>query len=520
MSEVLVITGLVAIASTVAAVVAILVLTRLQRSLRKKDASALQPMIEQTVLLFDDEELIDATAPARTLLEASPLASSDWGRLVAFLMPRFETVRESLADLRTVGRLELTGFPGPNGGAPLRLLAEDVNGLTRVTLIDPEAEGQGLLVDGLSQRALEDELENLRHALDLSPSLVWQESAAGETIWANRAYLLRAGTFEEEEVTLSWPLPQIFQFEREQTEYAPRRLMLQDEDGIDTWFDCYSYRLGDNWMHFAQSADATVYAEKALRDFVQTLTKTFADLPIGLAIFNRQRQLQLFNPALSDLTALGVDFLSKRPTLYAFLDRLRETRMMAEPKDYRSWREQMTTLEKQAAAGYHSETWNLPNGQTYRVTGRPHPDGAIAFLFEDITSEMTLTRKFRSERDLDRSVLDNISEAVAVFLPSGELTSANAVYRALWPVQSAGMSLHDSLRSWADACVPTEIWSRARLRLGAMAEREPLTGEVTLRDGRVVGCRFVPLAGGALMASFAEKEALSTLEPLRKIAAQ
>ncbi|WP_406869916.1 PAS-domain containing protein [Thioclava sp. 'Guangxiensis'] len=497
-----------------------MLLTRLQAGQRKKDARSLQPMIEQTVLLFDDEELVDATAPARTLLEASPLASSDWGRLIAFLTPRFESVRDRLAGIAEIGRIEVSGFPGPNGGAPLRLIAEDVNGLTRITLVDPEAEGQGLLVDGLSQRALEDELENLRHALDLSPSLVWQESAAGETIWANRAYLLRAGSLAEEEVTLSWPLPQLFKLEQEQTEYAPRRVMLQDEDGIDTWFDCYSYHLGDNWVHFAQSADATVYAEKALRDFVQTLTKTFADLPIGLAIFNRQRQLQLFNPALSDLTALGVDFLSKRPSLYAFLDRLRETRMMAEPKDYRSWREQMTTLEKQAAAGYHSETWNLPNGQTYRVTGRPHPDGAIAFLFEDITSEMTLTRKFHTEREMDRAVLDNIAEAVAVFLPSGELNSANAAYHRLWPAQSAGMCLHDSLRAWAEACVPTEVWSRARLRLGAMAEREPLAGDVTLRDGRVIACRFVPLAGGALMASFAEKELLAEVEPLRKLAAQ
>jgi len=53
----------------------------------------------------------------------------------------------------------------------------------------------------------------------------------------------------------------------------------------------------------------------AQRNFVQTLTKTFAQLSIGLAIFNRERQLVLFNPALIDLTALPADFLTGRPHL-------------------------------------------------------------------------------------------------------------------------------------------------------------------------------------------------------------
>ncbi|MEZ5684429.1 MAG: hypothetical protein R3D78_00325 [Paracoccaceae bacterium] len=146
----------------------------------------------------------------------------------------------------------------------------------------------------------------------------------------------------------------------------PRRVSLEAGDEGAVWFDCYSYPWENGSMHFALPADSTVRAERALRDFVQTLTKTFADLPIGLAIFDQQRQLQMFNPALLDLTQLGPDFLSARPTLYAFLDRLREARMMPEPKDYRSWRLQMTELEKASAAGFHVETRSLPGGRPSR----------------------------------------------------------------------------------------------------------------------------------------------------------
>jgi hypothetical protein len=58
-----------------------------------------------------------------------------------------------------------------------------------------------------------------------------------------------------------------------------------------------------------------VRAQQAQKNFVQTLTKTFATLAIGLAIFDRNRQLMLFNPALIDLPALPADFLSARPNL-------------------------------------------------------------------------------------------------------------------------------------------------------------------------------------------------------------
>ena len=90
----------------------------------------------------------------------------------------------------------------------------------------------------------------------------------------------------------------------------------------------------------------------------------------------------LFNPALGDLTGLAPEFLSTRPTLFSLLDALRERRMIPEPRDYKHWPREMLKLE--AAAGQYMDLWSLPGGQTYRVTGQPHPDGAIALLMEDI----------------------------------------------------------------------------------------------------------------------------------------
>ena len=501
---------LIAITSVSSALLALFVLSLLLgRRVRPGLMASARPEIEQTVFLFDDQMLVDATVPARSLLEATPMAATDWARLAAFLAPRFDNLAETMQRLSAEGRLELSGRPGEGERAPLRLIAEDISGLARITLIDPAAEGRGILVDGLSQRALEDELDLLRDTLDHAPSLVWREDEAGGVNWANRAYILRSGALEVGDEAVAWPLPKLFKLPKEGGVGVPRRVSLEAGDEGAVWFDCYSYPWENGSMHFALPADSTVRAERALRDFVQTLTKTFADLPIGLAIFDQQRQLQMFNPALLDLTQLGPDFLSARPTLYAFLDRLREARMMPEPKDYRSWRLQMTELEKASAAGFHVETWSLPGGQTYRVTGRPHPNGAVAFLFEDISSEVSLTRRFRAELELGHEVLDHLPDGIAVFQSSGELVMSNAAYGRIWGVEPettlGRVTLMDAVQLWQNRSLPSPVWAKVRDMANRIGRSDTLAVEIGLPDGARLAGTFSRLHGGAILARFHEE---------------
>jgi PAS domain-containing protein len=275
------------------------------------------------------------------------------------------------------------------------------------------------------------------------------------------------------------------------------------------WFDCHGQRLPDGIVHFALPADAAVKAEASLREFVQTLSKTFAHLPTGLAIFDRQRQLALFNPALVDLTGAGVEFLSARPTLYAFLDRLRERHVIPEPKDYATWRQQMMDLEKQASCGLYEETWSLPSGQTYHVVGRPHPDGAVAFLLADITAEITLTRRFRSEIELGQAVVDTVEEAIVVFSPAGELILSNSAYDALWGVEPqltlGKVTVVDSIRRWQDLSQPDPAFGDIRDFVLALEDRAEWTADLRLLAGDMLGCRIVPLSGGATLVAFARQ---------------
>ena len=180
-------------------------------------------------------------------------------------------------------------------------------------------------------------------------------------------------------------------------------------DGEPHWFEL-SQTPGPSGetLGFALAADDLVAAEATLRRFVETLTETFAHLPIGLAVFDKNRRLGLFNPALTDLVKIDAVWLAGRPSLRDFLERLRETRQMPEQKDFAAWRRKLSELEEGARDGTYEENWQLPSGKIFRVTGRPHPQGALAFLFEDISTAIELERRYRSELELSQATLDRI----------------------------------------------------------------------------------------------------------------
>jgi PAS domain-containing protein len=462
----------------------------------------------EAVFLFDGDRLVDATPQARALLTAVPVAGGALQQLMAFLVPRFPMVETRLADLPAEGAFTLAGSAsgdGLPGGSDLRLRCEWRGGLTRLAVTGTADHHRAPILDPMTHRAIDEELALLREIVGNVPVLIWRENTSGGIIWANGAYIALAAQRLPEDQDMPWPLPRLLPTPI----VSGQRVQLLALDGAapdQGWHEAVTVDQHGARTVFALPSDHLVRTEVSLRNFRQTLTKTFAHLPIGLAIFDRDRQLALFNPALLDLTALPADFLSSRPTLFAFLDAMRDRNMIPEPKDYRSWRRQMADLEKAAASGRYEETWILPSGQTYRVIGRPHPDGAMALLFEDISTEMSRTRRYRADLELGQSVIDAMEEGVAVFSASGGLLMANAAYSRLWNHEPEttldDMGIGVMAAHWRAGSAPSELWAQAEDFVTTLGERGAWTGEARLNDGRLVRCRFTPLPGSSTLISF------------------
>ena len=501
--------GLVAMSALVS-FAGLIIMTVFQLQRNSQPASIFRSDKTATVFLFDGEALLDATPSARFLLASSVVRGGPWFRFLARLGPMFPELEARVLTLPTDGQFLLPSRTGIL--PPLVMRGEHLGGLTRLTLIDADKEQQRPGRDSASDSALQQEVSAQRNVLSNAPVLMWTETLSGDVIWANLAYLIRAADLLAPGVDLSWPLPRVFATTGTGPSGTIPRQRL-DLQGGPQWFDVVLAPAGEQRLGYALPSNAAVLAEGSLRDFMQTLTKTFAHLPIGLAIFDRDRVLQLFNPALVDLTNLPPDFLIARPSLTAVLDAMRDRAMIPEPKDYRSWRRQMIKVEEDASSGLYEETWSLPGGQTYRVIGRPHPNGALAFMFEDISSEMSRTRRYRADLELGQAAIDAVEEAVAVFSQGGQLVMSNFAYAQLWNhdpavlLSDAGITILSAW--WRDQSAASMIWGDAVDFVMTAGDRTAWDGEARLLDGRLLSCKFRPVSGGATLITFRIRSAES-----------
>ena len=76
-----------------------------------------------------------------------------------------------------------------------------------------------------------------------------------------------------------------------------------------------------------------------------SLTKLFAEVPLGLAVFDKDHSLILFNPALCGLTNQSQSHLCSKPTLLSFLDSLGDSRIFPESLGFSAWRQKTIDLK-------------------------------------------------------------------------------------------------------------------------------------------------------------------------------
>lgn len=351
----------------------------------------------------------------------------------------------------------------------------------------------------------------LRRGMETTPNPMWEQDETGRVTWHNRAYI--SVYFKTQ---LAHPDPDRPLFVAQHGDARTRHAARNHDSGHVEWYEVVSTRIEGRTLYHATSITQLVEAEENQRKFVQTLSKTFAHLSIGLAIFDRNGQLALFNPALLDLTGLSPEFLSGKPKMLSFFDQLRENRRMPEPKNYRSWRQQITQLVAAAADDHYRETWSLEDGRTYDVQGRPHPEGATAFLIEDISAEVSLTRNFRAEQEMTQNLLDKIDEGFAVFSASGVLTFCNATYRDQWgqnpDAAFADVTVADCIDLWKGTAESDARWDQLAAFINGYDGARGVERLVTLPGGGVLSCRAERIGQGSTVVRF-RHAALAPAEP-------
>ncbi len=147
----------------------------------------------------------------------------------------------------------------------------------------------------------------------------------------------------------------------------------------------------------------------------------------------------------------------------------------------------------------------------------------MAFLFEDITAEITLTRRFRSEMDLMQSILDKLADAIAVFSDDGTLALTNLAYQELWGETDetgfAPATVLDVTRNWQEHCAATPVLGEVRDFVEMRDNRTQWSAAMSMRDGTEMTCTVSPIQNGATIVRFTLEPRSQQTAELKKISA-
>ncbi|MGB4788339.1 MAG: PAS-domain containing protein [Lentibacter algarum] len=433
---------------------------------------------ESPWMRFSGQSCISASRTALEIVQSDDAQSIVWEQARDALKVRFAELPRILPDPfdETAQESYASRFPDDSG-----MLHIDGDGEALTITITNEAPLSP--VDKHRELSHRAELEIRENAIDKLTHPMWAMSK-GQVIWSNKAFR----TLQRAKASTGSEIKEVFHFDtlRALSGQSQRvSISVGSSQSEAHWFDISSVEVSEDvLLNCAVNVDGLIAAETAQRKFVQTLAKTFAQLSTGLAIFDRDRRLVLFNPALIDLTSLAPHFLSAQPNLQSFFDRLRDNRIMPEPKDYSSWRRQIADLVVKSSDGRYQETWRLPNGLTYRIVGRPHPDGAIAILIEDISVEVSLTQRFKGQLELRNIAMEAMDDALVCFESDGTIlfwSRACARFLGLPDTEQASIyTLGNIIQLWKDKLEPGAIRDTLSARMRHGSEQQ---GSLTLLSG-------------------------------------
>ena len=232
-------------------------------------------------------------------------------------------------------------------------------------------------------------------------------------------------------------------------------------------------------------------------------------LATPIAIFSARRELVQANRAYLQLWGIDANWLKPGMDERAILDKLRtEGKLPAEP-DYHAWRAKHLT-SYQLSRPRESEPWHLPDGRTVQVIAAPAgPKGGVIYVFEDITQQLTLQSQHRSLLDVQRSTLNALNEAVAVFGTNGRLTLSNPRLSLLWklPTNFLEQNPHIDQITAAVGEVLAEdgaaIWRGLKRKIVDLnPTRTDQEGRLDRADGKLIDYAVTRLPDGQTMMTF------------------
>ena len=240
-------------------------------------------------------------------------------------------------------------------------------------------------------------------------------------------------------------------------------------------------------------------------------------LTIAIALFDTDQHLVANNARYACMWALRQDWLDTHPSFSDILDRLRESRLLPEQRDFASWKKQ--SLEQLRKGERIEDYWHMPSGRSLRIVSEPHLQGGFFVTYEDVSEMFVLKAANTALEAVHKATLAAIDDAVAVFDPDGRLTHANRSFADLWNLGEAELEKEPHFtviaQRWSRKLGGDGIWDIVAAAV-ASDNPEPYRewGYLTRADGREIHLTPTRLPNGATLVTFRDMTDLMRFESL------
>ena len=357
------------------------------------------------------------------------------------------------------------------------------------------------------------ELSRLKHLLDAVPMPIWSRDEEGHLSWVNHAYV---AAVEADSATAAL---------RDQMELLDQRgrNAVENAHGDGSNVEAITHRLPvivagkrqfyeviDITAHMgtvgiATDVSAIEAAEKALERTQAFHTSTMDQLTTPVAIFDSGQKLHYYNAAYSQQFKLDPVFLDSHPSESAVLDRMRANRSLPEQADFHGWKTGFLASYRNVDPSEH--WWHLPDGQSLRVVATPNPDGGMSYLFDNVTEQLELEKRYNSLIRIQQETLDHLNDGVVVFGSGGRLRVSNPAFAKVWdfPTDRLEDAPHiAAVLEWCRRkCNDEAAWAELKRSIvGLEDKRMSVQGQLECNDGTFLDYASIPLPDGATMVTF------------------
>ena len=227
--------------------------------------------------------------------------------------------------------------------------------------------------------------------------------------------------------------------------------------------------------------------------------KTTESISQGVVFFDHSKRLCYANKSFLKLFNLTSTWASKKPSFEEFFDELRYQRMIPEVSDFSAYKKRFLSFFQERR--YIQELLHLPDERSLKMTLVPKASSSLTLIFEDVSEQLQLERKYNSLLANQQTLIANLQEGIVIFGVDQCVVTFNPAFEPLLfsgnPGLKKGMRLENYLEKKRTLFAnQSQFKTFKKNLLTAISQHHASTGTCHLKQGKQLGFKYTPLPNG------------------------